>query len=234
MLRFRPGVLIGGKHDHECGCTRSIGWFIEALIPLAPFCKVPLVLTLRGVTNDDLDLSVDTLVNVTLPLLQNFGIYNSHLKIKQRGAPPGGGGLVELVIPPVRASLRSIYLTDVGLVKRVRGVAYSAHVSPTILTRVIDSSRGILNDFLPDVYIHSDHYKGRKEGGASPGYAVSLVAETTAGALISTERTARCRRTNTVPGTEEFYANIQGRIAELPEDIGREAAFALLDEIYSG
>lgn len=63
-LRFKPGLLIGGSITHDCGHSRSMGWFIEGILPLAPFCKYPLQLTLSGITNDDLDLSIDILTQV--------------------------------------------------------------------------------------------------------------------------------------------------------------------------
>lgn len=36
-LRFKPGYVTGGKATHDCGTTRSLGWFLEALMPLALF-----------------------------------------------------------------------------------------------------------------------------------------------------------------------------------------------------
>lgn len=62
-----------------------MGYFIEYLIPLAIYAKENLLLTLQGITNDDLDISVDMLKHVTLPLLANFGVYNATIKVKQRG-----------------------------------------------------------------------------------------------------------------------------------------------------
>ncbi|GIY71070.1 RNA 3'-terminal phosphate cyclase-like protein [Caerostris extrusa] len=55
VVKYRPGLLIGGKLQHDCGIERSIGYFLEALICLAPFCKKPLEITLKGVTNDGMD-----------------------------------------------------------------------------------------------------------------------------------------------------------------------------------
>ena len=57
-INFIPGVLVGGKIHHDCPPSRSIGYFLEAMIALAPFCKTPLGLTLAGITNDNLDPSV--------------------------------------------------------------------------------------------------------------------------------------------------------------------------------
>lgn len=89
-FRFFPGILTGGKISHDCGTSRSIGWFVEGILPLSVFCKNPLELTLTGITNDSLDLSVDILKSVTIPLLMNFGISNIQMKVKRRGAAPKG------------------------------------------------------------------------------------------------------------------------------------------------
>ncbi len=190
-MKYKPGILLGGKISHDCGAARSIGWFIEGILPLVFFCKIPVELALTGITNDALDLSVDILRTVTFPLLQNFGVTGIDFKVKRRGAYPKGGGLVEVRFPIVRA-LRPLFVVEEGLIKRIRGVAFCTKISPTILTRVVDSCRGVLNTMLPDVFIHTDHYKG-KEGGDSPGYSLSLVAQTTTGVLLSVERTARTR-----------------------------------------
>ena len=89
-FRFHPGILVGGQITHDCGLSRSIGWFVEGILPLAVFCKKSLELSLTGITNDSLDLSVDILRNVTIPLLMNFGIMNVTMKVKRRGAAPKG------------------------------------------------------------------------------------------------------------------------------------------------
>lgn len=216
-LLYRPGLLMGGRITHDCALSRSIGWFIEGIITLIPFCKASLTAQFNGITNDSMDLSVDVLSNVTLPFLRNFGIEGASLKVKKRGAPPKGGGVVDFYCPIVR-EVKPIYVTDSGLIKKIRGVAFCSRISPTIISRVVDSARGVLNNLLPDVYIHTDHYKGL-EGGNSPGYSLSLVAESTTGVLISSERSA------TADG---------GAAGDLPETVGQEAALMLLEEIRKG
>eukprot|EP00596_Hydrurales_sp_CCMP1899_P001138 CAMPEP_0119038492 /NCGR_PEP_ID=MMETSP1177-20130426/7455_1 /TAXON_ID=2985 /ORGANISM="Ochromonas sp, Strain CCMP1899" /LENGTH=288 /DNA_ID=CAMNT_0007001153 /DNA_START=148 /DNA_END=1015 /DNA_ORIENTATION=- len=216
-LRYKPGLITGGRFSHDCGASRAVGWFIEGIIPLAVFSKDAINAVLTGITNDSLDISVDILRNVTLPFLRNFGVEGATLNIKKRGAAPLGGGSVEFLCPTVK-QLLPINVTDMGLIKRVRGVVFCTRISPTIITRVVDSARGVLNNLLPDVYIHADHYKGA-EGGKSPGYSLSLVAESTTGVLLSTERTAG-----------ENSEGSGGR-PELPESVGEEGAYRLLEEI---
>lgn len=46
--------------EHDCSTQRSIGYYLEALLLLAPFMKSPLKATLRGVTNDPVDPTVRT------------------------------------------------------------------------------------------------------------------------------------------------------------------------------
>ena len=47
--------------------------------------------------------------------------------------------------------LEPVELIESGVVKRVRGVAFTMRVSPLYGNRIIDSSRGLFNKFIPDV-----------------------------------------------------------------------------------
>lgn len=174
VIKFRPGIIMGGNITHDCGTTRSIGWFIEGIIPMAIFAKAPLSVNMTGITNDDTDFSVDILRNVTFPLLKNFNLTGLSLEIKKRGAHPNGGGAVHLFIP-ISREIQPINITDMGLIKRVRGIGYCSKISPSILARLVDTTRNVLNQYLPDVYIHTDHYRG-KDSGLSAGYSLALFA----------------------------------------------------------
>ncbi|XP_003472236.1 RNA 3'-terminal phosphate cyclase-like protein isoform X4 [Cavia porcellus] len=218
-LYYQPGLLYGGPVEHDCSVLRSIGYYLEGLLCLAPFMKHPLKIVLRGVTNDQIDPSVDVLKATALPLLKQFGIDGEsfELKIVRRGMPPGGGGEVFFSCP-VRKVLKPIQLTDPGKIKRIRGMAYSVRVSPQMANRIVDSARSILNKFIPDIYIYTDHMKG-VNSGKSPGFGLSLVAETTNGTFLSAE----------------LASNPQGQgTAVLPEDLGRNCARLLLEEIHRG
>ena len=59
-ILLKPGIIAGGPVTHECPLSRSIGYFMEPVIMIAPFSKKPLDLTLKGITTDDNDLSVST------------------------------------------------------------------------------------------------------------------------------------------------------------------------------
>ena len=60
-------------------------------------------------------------------------------------------------------------LSSKGKIKRVRGTAWAARVSPAVANRMVESAKGVLLKFLPDVYLYTDH----KTGAASGKYTVS-------------------------------------------------------------
>lgn len=220
QIIYRPGLLLGGNLEHECHISRPIGYYLEMLMCLAPFTKDPLKATLKGVTCDKDDPSVDLLKLSVFPVLKRFlgtdeGL---ELKINKRGAAPEGGGEV-LFTCPCRQKLRPIKFTQPGKIKRIRGVAWAVRVSPAFVNRLVDAARGVLNRFLTDIYIYTDHMKG-SQSGKSPGFGLTLVAETTEGAFLAAEEVSSSRGSGESP--------------TVPEDLGKKAAIALLQEIHRG
>ncbi|KAH6918328.1 18S rRNA biogenesis protein [Coprinopsis sp. MPI-PUGE-AT-0042] len=212
-ILVKPGVISGGPITHECPLSRSIGYFLEPIIMLAPFSKRPFQLTLKGITTDEHDLSADLLRTVTLPHLAFFGISEGlELRIKKRGSPPLGGGEVQFLCPVIKQA-KTLNFVDPGKIKRIRGVSHAVRVNPQFSNRLIEASRSVLNRYIPDIYLYSDVYKG-EDSGKSPGYALSLLAESTTGAL-------HCAEAASEPGI-------------VPEDIALKATRALLSEIEKG
>jgi len=148
-LRFSPGIIISGDVEFACSTDRSVGYFLEGILPLAPFGKAPLRLSLTGVTDgfENTEPSVDLISASMIPLYQHFGVggdddvYPASVQIIKRGAKPLGEGHVEFYCPNVR-SLKPIDLTDPGMIKRVRGNAVSCRISPTSVARLSYSAKG--------------------------------------------------------------------------------------------
>ncbi|GAC93265.1 RNA 3'-terminal phosphate cyclase [Pseudozyma hubeiensis SY62] len=218
-ILLKPGVIAGGKVVHECSLTRGIGYWLEWIVVLAPFAKKEVALTLRGVTNMDGDLGVDTIRTVTLPHLSLFLPLDSvstlasslELRISKRGSAPGGGGEVHFRCPLIK-HLSTINFTAPGRIKKIRGIATCTRVSPQIANRLIDSARSILGRYIPDLYLFADVYRG-EDSGKSPGFAITLLSTSTTGAIYSAEAASATEN----PG--------------LPEDLAERAARQLLEEI---
>lgn len=211
-VRYTPGFLVGGDISHACAPSRSVGWYIEGILPLLPFAKVGSNVTLTGVTNDADDLSVDTLRTVTLPLMSYFGISEGlSLTVKRRGCRPAGGGTVLLTVPVVR-SLTAIDLCVEGFIRRVRGIAYTCKVPPHTAGRIVEGARAVLSKVCADVHIYTDVCPA-----SSPGYGITLTATSTSACTHS------CTRA--VDGSQE---------ASTPEETGARAALSLLADISDG
>jgi len=132
--------------------------------------------------------------------------------VKKRGAPPAGGGKVIFKCPYIK-NLNPVQLTDMGQIRRIRGVVYTAKMNPSVASRVVETAKGILLKYVSDVFIYTDHYKGN-ESGLSPGYGLSLRAETTTGCFLSFEQ--------------------MGESGMVPEDLATSCAHQLLHEILRG
>mmetsp|Transcript_59119 Transcript_59119/g.129669 ORF Transcript_59119/g.129669 Transcript_59119/m.129669 type:complete len:369 (+) Transcript_59119:58-1164(+) len=211
-LKYRPGQIVGGSGlVHSCPPSRSLSYFLEGLLFLAPLAKQPLTVRLKGVTNGMDDVSCDTFRTATLPLLAKFGLEEQlSFKILKRGAPPLGGGEV-IFSCPITKGIQPIELLNEGKVKRVRGVAYTTKVSPQFAARMVDSARAVLNDFLPDVWVYTDHCKGEACGN-SPGYGISLVAETIARSLKSADACASLQDDEALGSPEAVGSRVAERL----------------------
>ncbi len=174
---------------------------------------------------------------------------------RRRMHDKGAEGFLELLQHPV--------LRAAGMVKRVRGIAYSMRVAPAASNRMVDGARGVLNAMLADVFVFTDHMPGH-EAGDSPGYGLSLVGETTTGLLISSQASAPpAVKVVTIPSLLASLhsvtlrspltpltslvrlasvgpaycrsSHVQGEKSQLvPEDIGKQAAYMLLEEVQRG
>jgi RNA 3'-terminal phosphate cyclase-like protein len=211
-VTIHPGLILGGTFTHEVPTTRSVMYIVEAAMLLLPFAKFPSKITFTGATQHALDLSPDTARTVTLRWLQLFGIESS-LRIVKRGAAPGGEGVIIFEVKNVR-KLKSANITERGKVKRVRGIAFASNTASDLPKNAATAAKGVLLDFLPDVYVVSDVFQGRP-GQQNNGYGVMLVAESTSKTcLLATEAT--------------------GDPASSPEEAGSRAAELLLEEVADG
>lgn len=220
ILFYSPGMLCGGNVTHKCHKSRGVSYYLEVILALGPFCANPLMVTLSDcVTNSSFDISVDSYKNSVIPVLRQYGLYDRdsakfEIKVNKRGAAPGGGGEVYVSMPNPK-KLRPALALEQGKIRRIRGTAYSTRVSPQTPGRIVESARGILNQFLPDVFIFADVAKGQS-CGKSAGFGCSLVAE-------STNENVRI--------SAEVMSNQKGETQISAEDIGQQAAIRLLEEL---
>ncbi|KAL3911023.1 MAG: hypothetical protein SGILL_007449, partial [Bacillariaceae sp.] len=237
QLRFHPGTMLGGELSHQCPDSRSIGWFLEGVLPLAPFGKEALEITFSGITDGccQVDPSPDYWNRSALPLFAQFGIGNDvdqfgqdippSIKVIQRAAAPDSDGRGRVLLTcPITKQLSSIDYIDPGKIKRIRGNATSCKiVSSSMAARVAYAAKGVFHKLLPDVWIHTDiHTPKRNQCGPSPGMMMVVSSESTSGVVL----TAEC--------CMDHNNKKESRGLELPEDLGKRGACMLLEEIRRG
>lgn len=121
---------------------------------------------------------------------------------------------------------------DNKYVKRIRGTAIISKCSTPFLSKMVDSARGVLNSFLPDVWISTELCKN----GKSLYYGLSLHSNTFQGGASAFDSepnpslfSPKIKLTN----TNNIEENQNKNDPPSPETIGRMAALQLLDEIHN-
>nr|CDS28000.1 RNA 3' terminal phosphate cyclase protein [Hymenolepis microstoma] len=222
---FSPGTLIGGELVFKCSAKRGLGYYLEPLFLLCSFTKLPLHVTLNGVTNNSIDPSVDVIAQSWIPFLKDLLPEASKgalaLNIVKRGVPPKGGGQVVFTSKPA-LFLAPLQLVKADKVYRIRGVAWTCRVSPAFASQVMTGAKQLLNTFLSDVYITLDQRK-REFAGVSSGFGIVLWAVTKEKLVYTAEA---CNATECGKKTSPNPV--------IPSELGLEAASRLLNQIYLG
>ncbi|KAI5952419.1 hypothetical protein KGF54_003286 [Candida jiufengensis] len=207
---YRPGIIIGGELTHNCPNSKPVGYFIEPMLMLAPFSKKKFSIIFKGLTNLTGETGVDAIKWGLLPIMEKFGVRECLIHTIKRGSPPLGGGEVHLVCNSLIPSPLTIHAIDIPKYSAIRGVAYCTRVSPSIVNRMIDSARSVLRNTGCEVNITADVWRG-ENSGKSPGFGITLVAESKRGWRIIAENV--------------------GEAQSLPEDLGELTAYQLIEEI---
>jgi RNA 3'-terminal phosphate cyclase-like protein len=253
------GVLSVPHQCPNSNHSRSISWFLEGLWPILPFCKEAVSLTLVGITEGRCrqDASVDYWKNNLPSVLRQFGIdtittstpgttsttgtttttNNNHdffdagaggfsLRILNRSCD--GDGRVHVSCPIVRTALTPIDWTDMGRYKRIRGLVKSANASQT--ARVAYAAKGVLQQLLPDVWIHTERI-ARTTMTTARNNNDDEVEDANATADVTSRLTVTLtvESTTTCTFTTETAADRRA----LPEDVGHIAAAHLLHALHA-
>ena len=217
-LTLIPGTITnqyGSEFSFDCDKSRCITYYAEGILPISLYGKESLHIILNGITNNSLDNSVDSFKMSTCVLLQKLVIGDTvEFKILKRGVLPNGEGSVSFKIPII-TGLAPFDWNKEGKIKRVRGVAFTSKLGANFTSMMIDTCRGVLNNFLPDVWIAVDNYKSKDLDKISPGYGISITAETKEGFALSTD-----------------MINDNDNLRMNANDLSKECAIKFLNDIY--
>lgn len=224
QLRFKPGVIIGGTITHECPKERSVSWFLEGIVPLLPFAKEASNITLTGITEGlcEQDPSMEYWKANLPKCLKQFGIIDDQnddfmdadrtFTLQTIHRSSDGSGRIRVECPIIRSSLTPIDWTEVGKIKRIRGLVLSSHAST--MARTAFATKGVLQQLIPDIWIHTEKIQKPTTNSLldhQSRLTVTLTAESTTGDSHTVETAAIAR--------------------SLPEDTGNVAAATLLQTL---
>lgn len=247
-LTYNPGLITGSvaglgahgdviEHVLPATNTRGVSYFLLPLCILAPFSKAPVNVRFTGpgvITSatEAGDMSVDSVRTAILPLFEQFGVMSAKLELRvlQRScAGPGGkggGGIVELRFGSQLRLPKTLHLNrNPGRIKRIRGVSYCTGVSASNNARMIHAARGVLNPLVSDVHIAAQYDQAplvstnnkadlKEKRRTGIGFGISLIAESSSNGVIY---------------SADVAAPPSGGVT--PEDIGKKAAYQLLETI---
>jgi RNA 3'-phosphate cyclase len=206
-VSFKPRVVAGGELRIDIGTAGAIGLVLQSVMLPAIKAPSPLQLTITGGTDVPWAPTVSYLTEVVLPLLKKMN-YRAEMTVIKRGYYPRGGGEVSVALKG--GDLIPLQLLDPGEILMIRG---QTHASEGLRTRrVAERQEEGAMAVLEQAY-HPAEIEVKYGPTQSPGSGIDLWA----------------LAKHTVLG-----ANALGARGKQAEEVGAEAAAALLGQVESG
>ena len=206
-MTFKPREIAGGELRIDIGTAGAIGLVLQTLMLPAIKAPSPLQLTITGGTDVPWAPTVGYLKEVTLPVLERMD-YRAEITVIKRGYYPRGGG--EVSVDLKRADLSPLQLLDPGEIQMIRGQSHASEAlrDRRVAERQREAAMKVLNKSAFSAEIEVEYGSTK-----SPGSGIDLWA----------------LAEDTVLGF-----NALGARGKRAEEVGAEAAAALLRQVESG
>ena len=206
-VMIKPGQIAGGNLRIDVGTAGAVGLVLQAIMLPASKAPSPLLLTIIGGTDVPWAPTVGYVTAVSLPLLGRMG-YGGRITVTKRGYFPRGKGEVSVELKG--GGLLPLQLLQRGAIRIIQGRSHASDAlrENQVAERQREGAMAILEKSGIPAEIEVEY-----RPTASPGSGIDLWA-------LGEE---------TVLG-----ANALGAGGKRAEDVGEEAAAALLRQINSG
>jgi RNA 3'-terminal phosphate cyclase (ATP) len=177
-VEFVPETVASDPVEIDLQTAGSVTLLCDVVLPLAVALDESLPVTAHGGTDVAWSPTADYLRYAKLPLLADHGL-DADLAVARRGFYPAGGGEATLTVHP--SDPESFDLTERGPVDSVRvySVASESLADPEVAERQADAAVETLDEALPATTVREA--KVEYSGTASPGSAITVVADCAAG-----------------------------------------------------
>jgi len=204
-IEFYPGEVKGGKFNVDIGTAGSITLLLHALIPPLIHAERETEIELTGGTNVLWSPTTDFFRHVFCNFIDKMGV-NIKVDVKKHGFYPRGGGKILARIQPNK-NLKVINLLDRGEFERIDAWSISSRdlKEKRVAERQLSAFREILNE----------------EGHEHIAYVDALSTGTSIHAHVHY-------------GNTKLGADVLGEKGKLAEEIGKECALLLKEQMDSG
>lgn len=208
-IMFRPNITPTGSVEIKIPTAGSAGLVLQPIMIAAAHAESKVNINIKGgATNGKWAMPMNYAKHVLIPLLEKMG-YKASIEIKKYGYYPRGGAEVAVEINP--AELKPIELIERGDLISVDGIS---HASSTLKNKLVAERQAKAADMLIEKnFPLNAKVKILYNDTLNPGSAIELFAKTK----------------HSVLGSDGL-----GEIGKKAEDVGREAAVKLIEEIKSG
>ncbi|NOZ58210.1 MAG: RNA 3'-terminal phosphate cyclase [Euryarchaeota archaeon] len=201
---FEPGELKPQRLRIDMGTAGSISLILQVLLLPSAFAGGEVVLDIKGGTDVRWAPPIDYVKHVLLPVVARLGI-SAELEVLSRGYYPRGGGRVRARVRPAER-LTGVDLRNPGRVLQVRGKAHASRLPGHVVEREAEAARRLLSEYSPEIALEV-----RKDFSTGTGITLWACCE-----------------------NSRLGAGALGERGKPAEQVGEEAARALLTEIKSG
>ncbi len=211
-LYFEPRGIRCGNYTFDVGTAGSVTLVLQTLIPVLPYLPCRTTIEIRGGTDVPWSPPVDYMKFVFLPLVNRFGLTVT-LELIRRGHYPRGGGIVRVHAEPSH-ELRAVDLAERGVVKEIRGRSHCVRLPRHVAERQAKAAKEYLAQHMnTPIDIDIEAYEPSRDPHLGPGSGIVLYA---------------------IAERSILGADSLGEKGKPAEDVGREAAIKLLEELRSG
>ncbi len=201
---FEPGEITPQRLRIDIGTAGSVSLILQVLLLPCAFAKSEVLLEIKGGTNVRWSPPIDFVKHVLLPVVAKLG-FSAEVEILARGYYPKGGGKVKVKVKPVK-KLKGMALLQRGKFLGVRGIAHASNLPRHVIEREAKAASELLAEYNPEIALEE-----RRDFSTGTGIALWAMYENT-----------------------RLGASALGERGKPAEQVGEEAARALLVEIESG
>jgi RNA 3'-terminal phosphate cyclase (GTP) len=208
-ISFDPGPVRPGAFKFDVGTAGSATLVLQTVLLPCLFLPGEFQFEITGGTDVPWSPPADYLKNVTLAVLKSFGL--GQISVPRRGYYPKGGGRLLARIVGGSGLGFSLGLRDSGVIKSIRGVSHATEQlrERKVAERQADAAGHLLDRLGCPVHIDVEY-----SDSANLGSGITLWTESDIG-----------------PPIGGSALGVKGKPAD---EVGREAAKALLSELNAG